>query len=527
MKSNDLPFWVYLTFLVLLLPALLINLGLMTFIDDEGIRTLVAQEMDLSGNWITPTLHGEFYYKKPPLFNWILLVWFNIVGKVTEFTARIPTVAALIGYGATVYWYFRRAYAPSFAFMQVVALLTCGRILFWDSLLALIDVTFSWVVFTQFMVTYFAFAKKRWLNLFVLTYLLTAIAFLLKGLPAIVFQGITLLAYFSFRGAFRHLFRWEHLVGGLVFVILVGGYYGMYHQYNDLSNVFPTLFSESSQRTVVYYGAWDTLLHIFTFPLEMTYHFLPWSVLILYVLQRGVWKKIKTDAFMSFNTVVFLANVVIYWVSPEVYPRYLLMFIPLVFSVLFYLHGMHQKKNTWQFRMVMGFFALLVIVLGLAWWIPPFLSRLDVVPHRYLKSFGLAFLAVGLVWLYFRKNSYRLAIAGVLLLVFRIGFDFFVLTDRNAHDYGDVCRQSSIEAGRAFKDRPMYVYGFDTEMQMTNSTYLTKERQSIIPVVTVPTDESNAVYIIDPSSYPDLKYAVLDSVFLRHGKRTFYIGSFY
>ena len=39
---------------------------------DEAIRSLVALEMKLSGNLITPTLHGEYYYNKPPLYNWIL-----------------------------------------------------------------------------------------------------------------------------------------------------------------------------------------------------------------------------------------------------------------------------------------------------------------------------------------------------------------------------------------------------------------------------------------------------------------------
>jgi len=74
----------YVLSILLLFPALLINLGLMTFIDDEGIRTLVALEMKLSGNYITPTLHGEFYYNKPPLFNWILLGYFKLLGQINE-----------------------------------------------------------------------------------------------------------------------------------------------------------------------------------------------------------------------------------------------------------------------------------------------------------------------------------------------------------------------------------------------------------------------------------------------------------
>ena len=67
-------------FVVLLLPALLINLGLMSFIDDEGIRSLVALEMRLSGNYMAPTMNGEWYYNKPPLFKWIRLGYYQVFG---------------------------------------------------------------------------------------------------------------------------------------------------------------------------------------------------------------------------------------------------------------------------------------------------------------------------------------------------------------------------------------------------------------------------------------------------------------
>ena len=132
----------YVLSILLLFPALLINLGLMTFIDDEGIRTLVALEMKLSGNYITPTLHGEFYYNKPPLFNWILLGYFKLLGQINEFNTRIPTLVSLLGFAATVFYSFRKQYGTYTAFVLAMTLITCGRILFWDSLLGLIDIIF-------------------------------------------------------------------------------------------------------------------------------------------------------------------------------------------------------------------------------------------------------------------------------------------------------------------------------------------------------------------------------------------------
>ena len=56
----------------LFFPAYLINLNMVQMIRDEAIRAIVAFEMIQSGDFITPTIGGEPYLMKPPLFNWIL-----------------------------------------------------------------------------------------------------------------------------------------------------------------------------------------------------------------------------------------------------------------------------------------------------------------------------------------------------------------------------------------------------------------------------------------------------------------------
>lgn len=45
--------------IALSIPSFLWNLGSVAFIGDEAIRSLVAFEMKLSGNFIVPTLNGE------------------------------------------------------------------------------------------------------------------------------------------------------------------------------------------------------------------------------------------------------------------------------------------------------------------------------------------------------------------------------------------------------------------------------------------------------------------------------------
>lgn len=520
--------WLYLLAIFLLLPALLINLGLLTFIDDEAIRALVALEMKLSGNFITPTLHGEYYYNKPPLFNWILLAFFNLSGQINEFTARFPTVLALLGYGATVYYFLRKHYSFKIAFLNAFFLISCGRILFWDSMLALIDVTFSWVIFSLFMILYHEMEKERYLRLFILTYLLTALAFLLKGLPAVVFQGISLFVYFVYQRKFKKLFSWAHLLGGFAFLSIVGGYYFAYHQYNSLENVFATLFSESSKRTAVNYGLGDVFLHFFTFPFEMLYHFLPWTFMSVFFLRKGSWRQVWQAPFIRFCLLMFSSNILIYWTSPEVYPRYLLMLFPLLFSAFLHLWENRIDDDFWGYRLFFALLGLLCVIISLGSLAPFFVERIQWVPGVYVKSISLFFTATAFTLAYFYWRSERILIFILILLVFRIGFDWFVLPDRNRHDYGDICRESTIEVGDSYADQDLYIYWEDGVqpissfyLQPTNSFYLTKTRKKIIPL-RYKNFQKGDLLIFDPQLFPNATYQKIDEIKARHHNRKIY-----
>lgn len=528
MQNTVKKYALFILAAILVLPALLINLGVMTFIDDEAIRALVSMEMKLSGNYITPTLHGAFYYNKPPLFNWILGLFFAASGKFDEFTARFPTVLALLGYTVGIFLVFKKRYSWQIGFYAAFTAITCGRILFWDSMLALIDILFSGVVFALFMVVYHFFSKQRWASLFFWVYVLAAFGFLLKGLPALVFTGITLLVYFSYRGEFRRLISGAHVFGIAVFAALVGSYYLLYSQYNGLDTVFQTLVSESSKRTVTAYGIGATVRHFFTFPFEMVYHFFPWSLWVLYFADRKAIQRIRGDQFTEFLFLAFLANVLIYWLSPGIFPRYLLMFIPLVFGVGIRLHEWNKERYNWRFKVVEVALLATSALIAIALWTPTFFSSLDFVAYRIPKAVFLGVMAVALAYFagYRAKNTILLTI--LLLLLARIGFDWFVIPARNRSDYGALCRESSLRVGEAYRHKKLVVFG-KADMQPANSFYLTKGRGAIIPRVldtleTKATLDRTALYVIDPYNYPWVSYERQDSFQVRHGKLTYDVG---
>lgn len=90
---------------------------------DEGMHAVMAKNMVLTGDWITPVFNGEPFFDKPALFNWLGALSFGLFG-FTEFAARAP--AALAGLGCVVLTYLigRRAYGPTAGLLAGVVLAT-------------------------------------------------------------------------------------------------------------------------------------------------------------------------------------------------------------------------------------------------------------------------------------------------------------------------------------------------------------------------------------------------------------------
>jgi len=507
----------------LLLPvALLTHLGLLGFYGDEGIRALVALEMNISGNLITPTMFGERYFNKPPLYNWVLLAVFKLTGRTDEFIARLPTVFFLLAYATTVWFFVKKQigiegdrmgypYNSQFSILTSLALITCGRILFWDSMLALIDTCFSWVMYSMMMVIFTNGEKAKHGRQFALAYLLAAIGFLLKGLPALVFLGIALLAYFFWVKKWRTLFSLAHLGGVAVFGAVVGSYYLAYAQQNGgLSTVFSTLFSESAKRTFVEYGIGKTVLHLFTFPFEMWYHFLPWTLLAIHLLRKNSLQLIRKNRFVAWNALVFLTTILPYWASVEVYPRYLLMHVPLAFTVFFSLHAKSKEASAPTVKWVEGIFQALCWGMLAASFAPLFWPAVQQVPFLYPKVGFLACAMGLLLWAYKRWEAQRLLVFAVVMLVGRLAFDWFIMPHRLEIDCNSQVRQTSLDAVRKAAGRPIFIYKESLGIEPTTGYYFTRETGQILSAKLSDFDTS-ACYILDKYRY-DVRHEELAKI---------------
>lgn len=496
--------------LILLIPAHLINLGLAAFIGDEAIRAWVTMEMDFSGNYIAPTMHGMPYLNKPPLFNWMILAVSKLMGGYDELPSRLITVFFLAVLGWTIFRVVRRHFTKEFAFLAAITTVTSGRFLFYDSMLGLIDTVFTWVIYLLFMNIWYFGKREQWWRLFLGSYFLMATGFMLKGFPAIVFQGLSLLAGLYFFGRLKLLFSWKHLAGVAVGAGIIGLWLGMYAQYRPLELLIPNLLHESVKRTAVEYAFSDTIYHISKFPFFSLYHFLPYSLFLIFWIDNKLWQKIRSNEFVFFNFLILAVNLPVYWTSSNVMARYLLMFIPLFNVIGLYLLDDNHLTRTWRFK---GFYWILGSLLAFSPIITaalPFIDQVNFLPGIWPLSIVLTVVLATLAAMYFIDRERFMWWFITALLVARIGFNLIILPVRNHENDTFIARRDVLQMVDKYKDRRWYVWA-DSETREPAMFYATARLGYIIERTDQP-DIPNALYLVNMRQYPDFEGRCLDTL---------------
>ncbi|GAB3800367.1 hypothetical protein GCM10028819_25520 [Spirosoma humi] len=442
-----------------LLLVLVSHLGFMPLdTGDEARRALVSLEMILSGDYITPTLHGERYFNKPPLYNWLIIGSYRLFGDYSSFALRFPMLVSLVLLGATMFAFVRKYSNPTVAWAAVFMTLTNGRVLLYDSMLGLIEITFSLATYTAMMLVYYYDRKRNYWLLYLTTYALTAIGFLLKGLPPIAFQGLTLLGWFIYTRRFKLLFHPAHVVGIGVFLLITGSYYLAYFSQNKIpfQDVAGVLFTESAKRTGLAFGWGPTLLHLLTFPFEFIYHFAPYTLLLVLFFRRGIWTILKENSFIAFNALTFSLTVLIYWSSPQAYGRYLIGLVPLLFTVLAYLYYQQSSPEDRGRWWVERFWLAVTAIVAIGVWTAAFYPTTRVLPGVFWKTAFVSGLLAGLAWLMIRSSANRLGLMIAVLIVIRMGFNWLVLPGRATKR--QFYQETATKAALLTLGQPLYGY---------------------------------------------------------------------
>lgn len=477
---------------------------------DEIRRGLVTLEMMLRDNYMVPTINGELYLNKPPLYNWLLALSYKTFG-INEFALRIPVIVAIFWFGWLIYRFTSKSISRNAAIIATLFFISNGRILIYDSLIGLIDILYSSIVYLGFMLVYYYGKKEKWYPLFIYSYLLVVVGYLMKGLPSLVYQAFLLGVFFLvIEKKWKILFHKAHFAGAGIMVALLGVYYYIYFQQVNLSpsELFHRIVYESAIRTYKEDANWlkDFSLHFTTYPVVFAYHYAPWTLMLLAVIRKNWLTVLRQNHFVWFNAILFFACFFIYWLSPYIIARYMFMLLPLCFTVAAYyameVAGAGDKITGAIQKILSG----ILIAAGIGCLVLPFLSFTNHLTGIFWKSILVAAMLTICGIFAFRYPKFRLSFIILGIVCSRFGFNWFVVEQR-----GRFSVEQRLEAEKVMKiadGRPIFLEkGADHGNPDGLSFNIALKQQRVLPL----TDSimTGAVYVTDSATMAKKPHRIL------------------
>lgn len=279
--------------IVLLLAARCAVMPFMPLADPtEGRYALIAKEMAVSGDWITPRLWMDGqkvpFLGKPPLYFWCSAGCMKLFG-INEFSARLPGVLSF-AITLLIVWAVLRRYTTEEIGWRAVFLILSSAVLFVASGVVIVDMMVTMAV-TGALFSYFAFTRenrstvrRRWS---VLVFVMLALGFMTKGPVAMVLFGLPVLLWTMWFGRWREILAQEWYWGITVFAVITVPWFILAEQKNP-GFIRYFFVNENFLRFVVHeygdkYGSGHE--HIRGTALWMMLaSAVPWSIYILYRL---------------------------------------------------------------------------------------------------------------------------------------------------------------------------------------------------------------------------------------------------
>ena len=386
--------------LLLIVIGLSGSLATMELRAEEPRRAVVAMEMILGKEWIVPKIHGWNYYNKPPFFNWIMALFFKISGSFSEPWVRMPSLLSFILTSFLVFKLVSKYADKKIAFIAAVLLLTSVDIFFYGAVdTGEIDLFLTLLIFLQGRAIFYYSKEEKWLFLFTTSYLLTAIGVLTKGLPPVIIQGLVLVIWLTYNKQFMKLFSWQHLIGLLLFALIIAAYFYAYNQKENVYAFIMQLANETTQQSALETTWQSVAQNILQSPFQLFYISLPASALLLFLLKKNIRKSLGNNKLFQFSLIYALINIVPYFIAGNTANRYLYPAFPFIaiLAALIYKHAMSSPQPS---KWVMKYSTLLWVFTGLAVarvayniWGIPFQKRTSG-PVLYMLSFHQSYLVL-------------------------------------------------------------------------------------------------------------------------------------
>jgi len=281
----------------------------------EANYALTAKEMLQAGDWLSPRIYGQFWFDKPIMIYWLLVVFYALLG-VTELASRLPSILFSAASVAFCYWSGVQLYRSA-RVGTLAAMLLATSLQFW--LLSRMIITDAVLFFFTALTLVFAYLGLRdnrpsWL---LWAYAAAGLAVLTKGPVGLVLPGIILLVFVMKTKGLAGIKALQLPVGLLVFLLVAAPWHLLMvklhgdlfvNMFLGLHNYVRATVSEHPKDNVVYY-------YLVLFPVSL----LPWTGLAAAGLWRGWRQGDSADRFLVWWTAAFF---LFYTAMATKYPTY-------------------------------------------------------------------------------------------------------------------------------------------------------------------------------------------------------------
>lgn len=290
---------------------------------NEARRAIPTQAMFATGDWLLPRLNGELYLAKPPLLYWLTTTASHLLGKVDEWSVRLPLALAASVVVLTSYRYALRRFGP-WAALFTAQLLIANATFAMFARRAEIEMLLTALCFGALLAALHFIQEKvgrRWI---LLSYFLLGLAVLAKGPLALLFVTLPLLAYAAIH---REARAWQVLrdPAGWGILLLVGGSWFLAV---SLQMGFD-IWQATVQRDILNKVRGATSEPLFSYVVWMLIDFLPASLLLL-VAPLATWRRWKSDTRLTALIIAIAVPLLIFTAFSDKHAKYLLPAYPLL-----------------------------------------------------------------------------------------------------------------------------------------------------------------------------------------------------
>lgn len=336
------------------------------FLPDEGRYSLIAREMLTSHDYITPRLNGIPFLDKPILFYWLQVAAMKAFG-VNEWALRLfPALIGIVGCLIT-YITGRQLFDRRTALLSAIILAT-SPLFFGNAHYANLDlevavfISCSLLFFITGLQTKHATHTKQCM---LAGYVFSALAFLTKGLIAIVFPAAILFTWMALLNRWHNIKRMHVFTGVIVFLGIAAPWYLLVQQANPdffhfffIHQQFSRFLSTNTFNNPS--PAWFYLPVVFI-------GFFPWTAFLFQALSRAlknVWlnrKAYSTELFL----LLWIGVIFTFFSTPhsKIIGYILPIFPPLALLTGRYI-STHWENNTFKLGNIL-FIILCLLTAGL------------------------------------------------------------------------------------------------------------------------------------------------------------------